>query len=79
MKTRDAAHSCVDPHSIGSLFFVFPSNILGEINKLLKYYKYQLTKHCLEGRLEGFLMVSYDNVVRRIPNSSEMLLFSSSL
>ena len=111
MKTGDAAHSCVDPHSIGSLFFVFPSDILGEINKLflwvtflaetskdleiiliiivlsftnrlsrtslylslktsfvysnlfslaklLKYYKYQLTKHCLEGRLEGFLMVS---------------------
>ena len=54
MKTRHAAHSCVDPHSIGSLFFVFPSDILGEVNKLLKYYKYQLTKHCLEGRLEGF-------------------------
>jgi len=54
MKTRDAAYSCVDPHCVGSLFFVFPSDTLGEINKLLKYYKYQLTKHCLEGRLEGF-------------------------
>ena len=25
-----------------------------KINKLLKYYEYQLTKRCLEGRPEGF-------------------------
>ena len=25
-----------------------------QINTLLKYYEYHLTKRCLEGRLEGF-------------------------
>ena len=33
---------------------VFPSDIWCKINKLLKYYEYQLTKRCLEVRLEGF-------------------------
>ena len=28
------------------------------VNKLLKYFEYQLTKCCLEGRLEGFFMIS---------------------
>ena len=54
MKTRNAAHSEVDPHTIDSLFFVFPSDICRKINKLLKYYEYRLTNRCLEGRLEGF-------------------------
>ena len=31
-----------------------------KINKLFKYlYEYQLTKHCLEGRLEGFKVSSW--------------------
>ena len=33
---------------------VFPSDIWCKINKLLKYYEYQITKRCLEGSLEGF-------------------------
>ena len=49
MKTRTAAHSWFDPHTIHSLFFVFPSDVWCKINKLLKYYEYQLTKRCLEG------------------------------
>ena len=49
MKTRTAAHSWFD-----SLFFVFPSHIWCKIDKLLKYYEYQLTKSCFEGRIEGF-------------------------
>ena len=57
MKTRTAAHSWFD--LINSLFFVFPSNIWCKINKLLKYYEYQLTKRCLEGRLEGFKVSSW--------------------
>ena len=33
---------------------------LMKINKLFKYlYEYQLTKHCLEGRLEGFKVSSW--------------------
>ena len=52
--TRTAVHSWADPHTIDSLFFVFPSNICCKINKLCKYYEYQLTKCCLVGRLEGF-------------------------
>ena len=53
-KTRNAAHRWVDPHTIDSLFFVFPSDIWCKINKLLKYYEYQLTKRCFEERLDGF-------------------------
>ena len=30
-----------------------------KINKLLKYYEYQLTKRCLEGILEGFKVSSW--------------------
>ena len=41
-----------------SLFFVLPSDIWCKINKLLKYYEYQLTKCCLERRLEGFKISS---------------------
>ena len=55
MKTRTAAHSWVDPHTIDSLFFVFPC----KINKLFKSQEYQLTKRCLEGRLEGFKVSSW--------------------
>ena len=71
IKTRNAAHSRVDPHTIDSLFFVFPTDIWCKINKLLKYYEYQNTKRCLEGRLEGlrFLYGFLNNVARRIPNS----------
>ena len=68
MKMRTAVHSLVDPHTIDSLFFVLPSDVWCKINKLLKYYDCQLTKRCLEGRLEGF-KVSYDNEALRIPNS----------
>ena len=50
METRTSAHSWVDPHTIDSLFFVFPC----KINKSLKSYEYQLPRRCLEGRLEGF-------------------------
>ena len=42
------------------LWFVFPWDIWSKINKLLKYCEYELTKRCLEGRLEGFI-VSQDN------------------
>ena len=59
MKTRNAAHGWVDPHTIDSLFFVFPSDMWCKINKLLKYYDYQLTKCCLEERLEGFKVYSW--------------------
>ena len=61
MKTRTAAHSWswVDPHTRDSLFFVFPSDICCKIDKLLKYYEYQLTKHCLGGILEGFKVSSW--------------------
>ena len=52
MKTTTAAHIWFD--MINSLFFVFPLEIWCKINKLLKHYEYQLTKRCLEGRLEGF-------------------------
>ena len=31
------------------------------VKKLLKYFECQLTKCCLEGRLKGFFMISYDN------------------
>ena len=48
MKTRTATYSWFD--LINLLFFVFPSDIWCKINKLLKYYEYQLTKRCLEGR-----------------------------
>ena len=34
MKTRNAAHSRVDPDTIHSLFFVFPTDIWCKINKL---------------------------------------------
>ena len=57
MKTRTEADNCFD--LINSLFFVFPSDIWCKINKLLKYYEYQLTKRCLEGRLEGFKVSSW--------------------
>ena len=57
MKTRIEADNCFD--LINSLFFVFPSDIWCKINKLLKYYEYQLTKRCLEGRLEGFKVSSW--------------------
>ena len=59
MKKRTAVHSWFDPHTIHSLFFVFPSDVWCKINKLLKYYEYQLTKRCLEGRLEGFKVSSW--------------------
>ena len=55
MKTRTAAHSRVDPHTIDSLFFVFRYNK----QVVLKAYEYQLTKRCLEGRLEGFKVSSW--------------------
>ena len=57
MKTRTEADNCFD--LINSLFFVFPSDIWCKINNLLKYYEYQLTKRCLEGRLEGFKVSSW--------------------
>ena len=47
MKTRTAAHNEVDPHTINSLFYVFPSDICRKINKLLKSYDYRLTNRCL--------------------------------
>ena len=50
MKTRTA--------TIDSLFCVFPSEIWCKITKLLKYYGYQVTKRCLEGRLEGLKISS---------------------
>ena len=59
MKTRTAAHSWFDPPTIHSLFFVFPSDVWCKINKLLKSYEYQLTKRCLEWRLEGFKVSSW--------------------
>ena len=59
MKTRTAAHSWFVPHTTDSLFVVFPSDIWCKINKLLKYYKYQLTKRCLAGRLDGFKVSSW--------------------
>ena len=59
MKTRTDVHSLVDPHTIDLLFFVFPSNICCKINKLFKSCEYQLTKRCLEGRLEGFKVSSW--------------------
>ena len=37
MKTWNAAHCWFDPHTIDSLFFVFPSHIWCKINKLLKW------------------------------------------
>ena len=52
MTMRTAAHSWVDPHTIDSLLFVFRC-------KLLKCYRYQLTKRCLEGRLEGLKVSSW--------------------
>ena len=48
-----------DPHTIDSLFCIFPSEIWCKITKLLKYYGYQLTKCCLEGRLEGLKISSW--------------------
>ena len=63
MKMRTAAHSWFD--LTNSLFFVFPSDIWCKINnKLLKYYEYQLTKRCLERRLEGFKVVKIMKVVK---------------
>ena len=59
MKTRTVAHSWFDPYTIDSLFFVFPSHIWCKINKLLKYYDYQLTKSCWEGRIESFKVSSW--------------------
>ena len=59
MKTRTATHSWFVPHTTDSRFFVFPPDIWCKINKSLKYYKYQLTKRCLEGRLEGFKVSSW--------------------
>ena len=56
-ENENAAHSWFD--LINSLFFVFPSDIWCKINKLLKYSEYQLTKRCLEGRLEGFKCSSW--------------------
>ena len=62
-------------------FFVFPSDICCKINKLLKYYEYQFTKRCLEGRLEGFMFSSWFlkilfNEACRIPNNQETPRFS---
>ena len=54
MKTRTAAHSRVDPHTIDSLFFVFPCN-----KQVVKAYEYQLNKRCLERRQEGFKVFSW--------------------
>ena len=59
MKTWTAAPCWFDPHTIDSLFFVFPSRMWCKINKLLKYYEYQLTKSCLRGRIEGFKVSSF--------------------
>ena len=61
MKMRIAVHSWFD--LTNSLFFVFPSDIWCKINKLLKYYECQLTKHCLERRLEGFKVLKIMKVV----------------
>ena len=58
MKMWTAAPCWFDPHTIDSLFFVFPSRMWCKINKLLKYYEYQLTKSCLGGRIEGFKVSS---------------------
>jgi len=52
---RTGAHSWVDPHTIDSLFFVFPC----KINKLLKSYEYQLIKRWFSRRLEGFKVSSW--------------------
>ena len=54
MKTRTAAHSRVDPHTIDSLFFVFPRN-----KQVVKAYEYQLNKRCLERRQEGSKVSSW--------------------
>ena len=61
MKTRNTAHSWVNPPTIhvDSLFSVFPSDIWYKINKLLKYYEYQLTKLSSEGGQEGFKVSSW--------------------
>ena len=40
-------------------FCIFPSEIWCKITKLLKYYGYQLTKCCLEGRLESLKISSW--------------------
>ena len=55
MKTRTTGHSCVDPHTIDLLFFIFPR----KIDKLLKSYEYQLTKRWFEWGLEGFKVSSW--------------------
>ena len=39
-------------------FLCLPSEIWCKITKLLKYYGYQVTKRCLEGRLEGLKISS---------------------
>ena len=63
MKMRTAAHSWFD--LTNSLFFVFPSDIWCKINnQLKKYYEYQLTKRCLERRLEGFKVLKIMKVVK---------------
>ena len=58
MKTRTAAHRSFVPHTTDSFFYVFPSAIWCKVNKLLMCYKYQLSKCCLEGILEGFTVSS---------------------
>ena len=40
METQNAVHSCVDPNSLDSLFFVFPADLWCKLNKLLKYNEY---------------------------------------
>ena len=55
LKKRIAAHNWVDLHTIDSPLFVFPC----KINKLFMSYEHQLTKRCLEERLEGFKVSSW--------------------
>ena len=72
MKTRTTAHNLVDPHTIDSLFFVFPPEIWCKINKFFNYYEYQLIKRCLEGKLESLKVSSWFLKIMefvRIPNS----------
>ena len=56
MKTRTAAHNCSSYYWFTLL--IFPWDIWCKINKLLKYYEYQLTKRCLEegSKVQGFFM-----------------------
>ena len=55
MKMQNAAHTT---ESTSYYRFSFFSSFLRTSGAVLKYFEYQLTKCCLEGRFEGFNYVS---------------------